>query len=299
MDLLKFDLRRLRLLRELHLRGTIAAVAEALNYSSASVSQQLTILQREMGITLLEPEGRTLRLTPQARLLVEHIDKVFAQLERADVDLTRAHSEVAGTVKLAAFQSAALTVVPRALIALRQKHPLLRIEVNEAESELARSGLLPRDFDLVLDEVFPGQELAHSAKLSQDELFEEPMCIVDAPGSVPGIRLEDYANRPWVMEPENSPARGWVMSVCRAAGFDPDVQFESTDLIVHERLAASGLAVAMLPNLLPQFPEGSQRHQLDPRHVRRIVATTRAVAHDHPAIVAVREALSDAVSGPQ
>lgn len=291
MDPMKFDLHRLRLLRELHYRETIAAVAAALNYSSASVSQQLSLLQREVGVELLQPDGRGLRLTPQAHLLVAHTERVFAQLEQAETDLARAQEEVGGTVRVAAFQTAALTLVPTALLSLQQSHPALRVEVIQASSEIARTGLLPRDFDLVIDEVFPGQQLARSDRLSQQLLFHDPMRLAEAPGARTRESLADYADVPWVMEPESNPARQWAVSACRAAGFEPDVQFESRDVIVHERLAACGLAVAFLPDLLPTPSGGAARLQLAEDHSRRIVATTRAVANDHPAIVAVRDAL--------
>src|SRR6201999_184854 len=66
------DLRRLRRLRELARRGTIAAVAEALSFSPSAVSQQLAALEKEAGVRLLEPTGRRVRLTPQGDLLVAH-----------------------------------------------------------------------------------------------------------------------------------------------------------------------------------------------------------------------------------
>ena len=48
------DLKRLALLRELQLRGTIAAVAQSLSYSPSAVSQQLSVLEAEVGMTLLD-----------------------------------------------------------------------------------------------------------------------------------------------------------------------------------------------------------------------------------------------------
>ena len=64
------DVHRLRLLRELDRRGTLAAVARALSYSPSAISQQLSQLEAETGVTLLEPAGRGVRLTPLARILV-------------------------------------------------------------------------------------------------------------------------------------------------------------------------------------------------------------------------------------
>ncbi|MFC4244199.1 LysR substrate-binding domain-containing protein [Gryllotalpicola reticulitermitis] len=291
----KFDLHRLRLLRELSLRGTIAAVAEALNYSSASVSQQLKLLQREVGATLLEPDGRGLRLTPQAHILVTHAEAILNRLEQAEADLARSREEISGTVRVAAFQTAVLALFPPALTYLKEHHPLLRVEIVQAESELARSGLLPRDFDLVVDEVYPGYPLARSALLHQQLLFTDPMRLSESAHAPSHETLRAYADAPWVLEPEGSPAREWAVAACRAAGFEPDIQFESTDVVVHERLAGAGHVVAFLPDLLPPHPESNvHRRLLSPEHHRRVVVTTRAVAQTNPAIAAVQAALREA-----
>src|ERR1044072_2854913 len=77
---LMFDLHRLRLLRELSQRGTLAAVARALNYSPSSVSQQLSLLETEVGVPLLEPVGRRVKLTPQAEILVRDTATVGARV---------------------------------------------------------------------------------------------------------------------------------------------------------------------------------------------------------------------------
>jgi DNA-binding transcriptional LysR family regulator len=80
------ELRRLRLLRELHERGTIAAVADALQFTPSAVSQQLALLEREAGVPLLERSGRGVRLTDPALGLVEHAE---ALLERAALASSR------------------------------------------------------------------------------------------------------------------------------------------------------------------------------------------------------------------
>ena len=81
------DVHRLRLLRELDRRGTLAAVARALSYSPSAISQQLSQLETETGVALLEPAGRGVRLTPQARILVERIEVIPERLEEAEADL--------------------------------------------------------------------------------------------------------------------------------------------------------------------------------------------------------------------
>ena len=117
------DLRRLALLRELHHRGTIAAVAAALSYSSSSVSQQLSQLEREVGVPLLVKSGRRVRLTPAAELLVTHTGEVLERMEALEAALAATGDAVAGTVRLAVFQSAALGIVPQALTLFAERVP--------------------------------------------------------------------------------------------------------------------------------------------------------------------------------
>lgn len=124
------DLRRLRLLRELARRGTITAVAQALSYSPSAVSQQLTTLEKETGVRLLEPAGRRVRLTTQADLLVTQTEILLEEMERAEAALAQSLNQTIGTLRVAAFQTAVLTLVPPALTQLGQQHPKLRIEVT-------------------------------------------------------------------------------------------------------------------------------------------------------------------------
>ena len=92
------EMKRLRLLWELSARGTVAAVADALNYSPSAVSQQLALLEREAGVPLLRKVGRTLELTAAGLTLVSETEELLAGLERAEAALHVGHAEVAGTV---------------------------------------------------------------------------------------------------------------------------------------------------------------------------------------------------------
>src|SRR4051795_7784319 len=133
------DLRRLRLLRELNARGTIAAVADALQFTPSAVSQQLAMLEREAGVRLLERAGRGGRLTDPALVLVEHagrlperagrgvrltdpalglVEHADALLERAalaEADLAAAAGTVAGRGRIAGFQSVMLRLAVPAM----------------------------------------------------------------------------------------------------------------------------------------------------------------------------------------
>src|ERR671926_920530 len=123
------DLRRLRLLHELRDRGTIAAVADALQFTPSAVSQQLAQLEREAGVPLLERAGRGVRLTDAALVLVGHADALLERAELAEADLAAAAGTVAGRARIAGFQSVVLRLAIPAINALARDAPRLRCEV--------------------------------------------------------------------------------------------------------------------------------------------------------------------------
>jgi DNA-binding transcriptional LysR family regulator len=176
------DLRRLRLLRELARRGTIAAVAEALSYSPSAVSQQLAALEKEAGMRLLEPAGRRVRLTAQAGLLVAHTEILLEEMERAEAALAQSLSEIAGTLRVAAFQTAVLTLVPPALTRLEPQHPSLRVEVPELEPEAALPALAAGEFDLVLGEEYPGHPLPRPHETERHDLLTDELRLITPAG---------------------------------------------------------------------------------------------------------------------
>jgi DNA-binding transcriptional LysR family regulator len=309
------DLHRLRLLRELKHRGTLAAVAEALAYTPSAISQQLSVLEAEAGVPLLERTGRRVRLTPAAERLVEHTEAILERLERARADLDASAASIGGTVRIAAFHTTAHAVIPAALSALARAHPALRAEVTEREPESSLPGLIAHEFDLALLEEYPGHPQLRRPELDYRELATDPMRLAQRASASPRA-LADLAGHSWILEPPGTAARHWATAVCRAAGFEPDVRYQSTDLLLHLRLVRTGHAVALLPALLSATPAdadppGPALTQADPASTpadpaihlsdlpgspaRRIYAATRRGASQQPALAAVRAALATAI----
>jgi len=301
------DLHRLRLLRELKHRGTLAAVAEALAYTPSAISQQLSVLETEAGVPLLERAGRRVRLTPAAERLVEHTEAILERLEQARADLD-ASASVSGTVRIAAFHTTAHAVIPAALSVLAQAHPALRAEVTEREPETSLPGLIAHEFDLAILEEYPGHPQHRRPELDYRPLATDPMRLAQ-PAATPPRSLAELGDHPWIMEPLGTTARHWATAVCRAAGFEPDVRYQSTDLLLHLRLVRTGHAVAILPALLSASPADTDPARSDPARAdpaihlsdlpgspaRRIYAATRRGASQQPALAAVREALAAAI----
>src|ERR671917_1115163 len=181
------ELRRLRLLRELHELGTIAAVADALQFTPSAVSQQLAMLEREAGVPLLERAGRGVRLTDPALVLVDHAEALLERAARAEADLAAAAGTVAGRARIAGFQSVAMRLALPAMEALARDAPRLRCELVESEPEQSLPALALGDVDLVLGDEWQHQPWRLPTGLQRHELLRDPVHLV-LPAGHPAAR---------------------------------------------------------------------------------------------------------------
>jgi DNA-binding transcriptional LysR family regulator len=288
-----FELRRLRLLHELALRGTLAAVAGALSYSPSTISQQLAQLEKEAGVPLLAPEGRRVRLTEHGRVLAAHAARALDLDEQARGELESLHPGLA-PVRVAVMQTAALAIVPTALRLLADRAPRLRVELVEMPPEGGLFELGARGVDLVIAEQYPGHTRELATGLEREMLGTDPIRLAVASDD-PGRSLADLRERPWVMEPAGTAARLWAVQQCRASGFEPDVRFQLADLSAHARLVAAGQAVAVLPDLLWEGTSPRLRLiDLPGQPAREIFTAQRSSSSVRAGIVEVRRALRDA-----
>jgi len=297
------DLRRLRLLRELEARGTVGAVARALDYTPSAVSQQLAVLEREAGVALLEHAGRNVQLTDAARVLVRHADTLLTGVEAAEADLAAAATTVSGTVRVATFQTAALHLVTPAIRTLAREHPDVRVEVLDAELEQALPALRLQAVDLVLGDEYEGGPRERPPGCEREDLLHERIRLV-MPASHPLARrrrvpLAGLAEAPWAAAHPGAGQRDLIVRICRErGGFEPDLRHRSNDLLLLLELSRSAGAVTLLPDLvgLHDDDEVAIRDLADGRLGRTVFALTREIRADRPALAAFRAALRSAAA---
>jgi DNA-binding transcriptional LysR family regulator len=299
------ELRRLRLLRELHERGTIAAVADALQFTPSAVSQQLAMLEREAGVRLLERAGRGVRLTDAALVLVGHSEALLERAAIAEADLAAAAGTVAGRVRIAGFESVALNLALPAMQALARDAPGLRSELFELEPEEALPMLALGDIDVVLGDEWQHQPRTLPAGVERHELMSDRVRIV-LPARHPILRrhaeavpLADLAGERWTA---GHPHLGWDEMTRRTCqelgGFDPDIRHRTNDATISLAIIAHGLAVGMLPDLpLPARLPGIKLRNIADAHVSRaIFAATRTTDRARPSTQAVLTGVREAVA---
>jgi DNA-binding transcriptional LysR family regulator len=299
------DLRRLRLLHELHQRGTIAAVADALQFTPSAVSQQLAVLERETGVRLLERAGRGVRLTDSALALVDHAAALLERAALAEADLAAAAGTITGRGRIAAFQSVALNLALPAMQALARAAPRLRCELVEAEPEHSLPALALGDVDLVLGDEWQHQPRRLPEDLQRHDLLVDPVLLVLPPRHPiarrhpEAVPLASLAGEAWTA---GHAEMGWeemTQRTCRElGGFDPDIRHRANDATISLALVARGLAVTMLPEL----PLEGRRRGVALRAIaegpvdRSIFAATRAADAARPSTRALVAAVRDAAA---
>jgi DNA-binding transcriptional LysR family regulator len=298
------ELRRLRLLRELHERGTVAAVADALQFTPSAVSQQLAMLEREAGVKLLQRAGRGVRLTDAALVLVEHAEALLERAALAEADLAAASGTVAGRGRIAGFESVSLRLALPAMEKLAREAPGLRCELTEMEPEDALPALALGDIDLVLGDEWNHQPRSMPAGVERHELMSDRVRLL-LPSRHPAARrhpeavpLAELAGDAWST---GYAGMGWDEMTRRTCqelgGFEPDVHSRTNDAGISISVVAHGLGVAMIPDLaLPARHPGIAIRDIAGGPVTRaIFAATRTTDAARPSTQALLAAVREAV----
>src|SRR5947209_7165228 len=197
------DLDRLLALRAVATQGSINAAADALHVTTSAVSQQLAKLEREVGQALLERNGRGVRLTDAATLLVAYADRALSVIEQAEAELDARRDMVAGPIRIAAFATAARGLAPGAISHLRAQYPDVDVDFREQEPFEAVPLLVRRDLDLVIAVDWFNAPIALPEGLVKASLLDD-VADIALPESHryahrAVVDLDDIANEPWIL----------------------------------------------------------------------------------------------------
>ena len=292
------DVRRLKVLREVAARGSFSAAAEALSFTQSAVSQQVAALERESGTKLVERGARGIRLTPAGRALVDHADAIIARLEDAEEELAAIAGLRGGRLRLASFQSAGATLVPRALGEFHQRFPDVELVVTQAEVEEARAALGSGDIDLaiVMDfEHIPTLPSELELTLLLHDPYDAALPIGHPLADRDALELGELQDERWIVPPPGVGCQEGIYAACRGHGFEPKQVIESDENDQLQAFVAAGLGVAVFPRLALSTPRpGVAVVPLrGDAPVRRVFAATLSDAYGSPAAAAMIEILRD------
>src|SRR5580704_13119107 len=222
------DVRKLRLLRELAHRETIAAVAEALSYTPSAVSQQLAALEREAGVPLLRRTGRRVVLTPAGAALAERTEQILALLEQASGALAATRAGLSGPLRIGAFPTAVRTILPAALVALGRDHPDLELMVTELDPAAVPAALRSGALDVALIHDYDYVPAEPDPALDTEPLLEEAIYLASrgaagAAGASGGAGTAEpgrdpvwaYRDAPWIVGSPDTLCHAMAVRACR------------------------------------------------------------------------------------
>jgi molybdate transport repressor ModE-like protein len=292
------DVRRLRVLREVAACGSFSAAAESLSFTQSAVSQQVAALERESGAKLLERGPRGVRLTDAGRALVEHADAILARLQDAEEELAAIAGLRGGRLRVASFQSAGATLVPRALGDFHQRFPDVELIVTQMEVDESRTALAAGDIDLAIVMDFPDIPLL-AADLDLTLLLHDPYdAVLPRDHRLAGadeVELAELSDERWVVPQPGIGCQEGIYAACRMHGFEPRQRIETDENEQLQAFIAAGLGVAVFPRLALTTPRPGVVviPTAGPSLVRRVWAATQRDAYRSPAAEAMIEILHD------
>ncbi|HEV7625455.1 MAG TPA: LysR substrate-binding domain-containing protein [Streptomyces sp.] len=292
---MELSLHRLRMLRELHRRGTVTAAAASLHYTASAVSQQLAQLERDVGAKLFERLGRRVQLTELGKLLTEHAEEILGSVERATLALEEAQQ--ARTVRLVAgvWASVASGLLPTALTALAGSHPGIEVRTRELApedtAEAVRDGTL--DLSFVID--YSDSPMPWDAGLERAVVAVERLHAAVPRGAVPSgsASLDDLAEHPWILASPKSHFGRAMRTACQRHGFVPKINHEVEEQSTAMAMVGAGLGITLVSDLGLRLlrPPGIDVVTLTTPLLRTVSIAYRRTAFRRPALHLVIEAV--------
>ncbi len=251
------NLVQLATLREFVRRGSLTAAAEALGYTAGAASQHITALERTVGTPLMRKAGRHLALTDAGRVLAEHADLLLVAEARAVQALADSVNVVSGSLVVGTWGSTTAALLAPVLTEAAVHNPLLsirscEIDVDEAAKEV-RLGDVDVAFGLDYDDApMPRDSRIQVVRLRSEE-FAVAVHTAHPLASRESVSLRDLSDFEWIMPTARSSYGAALRAVCRRLGFEPLVAHEVTDTAATMALAAEGLGIAPVTDLMLQL----------------------------------------------
>lgn len=289
------DAHRLRVFRSVVASGSVAAAADNLGYTSSAVSQHVTALARETGLTLFERAGRGLRPTAAALVLAEQADAVLARLTEAETVVSDLRTGRTGALSLAYFPSVGAAWLPSVVRRLGADFPGVRLALTLREF-LPDDPARRVDLQVAVErpDVDPGRGFA------AHHLLDDPYVAVLPDGhrlaARDEVELAELAGEPWV---DNDAYDGWcrrnLVDACSAAGFTPPFHVEAHDYPTALSFVAAGIGLTVMPELgAARLPHGLRAVPVvRPTPVRTIVAVVRDAVAATPPVLAALDTLRE------
>lgn len=289
---------RLQTLRVVGHYENVTRAAAALNLTPSAVSHQLRQLSRDLGVTLLQKDGRGVRLTPSARTVIAHANVLSEQWERARADLALHKAGEPAELRLCGVSSAIAGLLAPTATLLRNTHARLDVTVRQASCAESFALLVVDEADIAVVLATADNPPYDDVRFEQQPLLDDPVDLLVARSHRlarrESVELAETAHEPWIQDPRRADQYDLLRTACAAAGFTPRIAHHAMEWFAISALVAEGFGVCLIPRLVPVPPEHPVSRvplQGAVMPYRRMVTAFRRGRHRQPGITAGLEAL--------
>lgn len=247
--------RQLLLLIALDDFRNIHRAAEELHMTQPAASKQIKDLEEMLDVRLFERLPRGMEPTIYGETMIRHARMALTSLALAHDDLVALKAGLSGQVEVGVIMSPAMALLPRAIARIKEQAPLLRIGVHLEPSNVLLDKLQRGTLDFMIGRILEKED---SSGLVYEELTEEPACAVVRPGhallEAKDLRLEDIADRPWILPPPGSILRHRFDMMFRRAGLQPPANVvDTTALLLITTLLQQTDSLHVMPLEVAQY----------------------------------------------
>lgn len=292
-------LARLRLLSELSVLGTISAVADTVHLTRPAVSQQLNLLEKELNVSLFERNGRHISLTPAALRLVQRSRELFQLVNDIESEIAAAHEQVFGEVRISAFTSILIGLMPTVIRTLDDEYPQLRVTLTEHGTFEGLRALASNQLDVAIAHDMHEEIEQYLPDLDVVPFCTDYLCLVmSSQHKLAGkttLRLSDLGGERWICDVLSPGYLRELKKVFAMAGYTPDIRYSCVNPLSTLELIRKNNALTLLSAMSlrshrndPDFAFA----RTDPPIVRQIFIAVRKGTAKKPSMAAVLDALA-------
>ena len=290
---------QLRALRELARRGTMAAAADSLGYTTGAISQQIANLEKATRSTLTTKSGRKVQLTRSGLILAEHAERMLRSEADARAALEADEQDVAGPIRVGTFATTASALLVPTIVKASNRYPNIRITSREFGVDETAAAVRDGEVDVALGIDYSHAPMPREPRTELVRLHTERFGLavtanLYTPDAVPLDIARDWY---WILPPAETEYARAFYAACRLANFEPQVAHEVTDTPTSLELAAQGLGVAPMTDLMEDLlrKNGLRKIELRERIERHIVLVRRVQPTPPAAIAAITDLFAEVV----
>ena len=285
------ELRQLEYFVAVAEEGSFTKAAARVHVAQPGVSAQIRRLEQELGETLFDRSGRTVRLTGVGAAFLPYARSALTSVDDARLAVDELAGLVRGRVAVGMVTSCGVLELPDALARFHREHPGVEISLGEDNSDRLLKGVQSGRLDLafvgIAGEPPDGIEVQD---VIDDRLFAA-VHPADALAGRDGLTLAELSQLPLVCLPRGTGLRSALEDACDRVGLAPRIAFEASNLMMVAALAARELGVAILPESAATA-DGSELHPIavtEPEIRSRLALAWRT---DGPISPAARELIA-------